>query len=124
MSAKDRAIQFIGKFLSWYQDSYGQSDVVSRIGLEKLVKEAEEIHVEKLRDIEATLDREKELREFMKQANEKYLKDVTSCKGLPWDTNWIQDTPNLNTLTRKKHDAKRTKSGSVRSKNKRHVRTK
>lgn len=91
MSAKDRAIQFVGKFLSWYQESYGQSDVVSRVALERLVKEAEEIHVEKLKEIEAIIDREKELREFMNKRLD-----------------------NTSSLTIKKHT--RTKSGSVRRK--------
>jgi len=49
------ALVFIGKFLSWYQDSFSTSDVVSRIKLEELVQEAESIHVEKVKELEKQL---------------------------------------------------------------------
>lgn len=98
MSASDRAIQFIGKFLQWYQGSFGQPDVVNHIKLVELVKEAEDIHVLRVKEIEAALDREKELKDFMYLAKEEHENEEVS---------------NLTTLTKKKHDARRTKSGSV-----------
>lgn len=50
-----KTTKFIGQFLSWYQDSFSTSDVVTRLKLEELVKEAESIHVEALREIEKQL---------------------------------------------------------------------
>jgi len=47
--------KFIANFLSWYQDSFSQSDVVNEIGMQKLVKQAEEIHTQRLLEREAEL---------------------------------------------------------------------
>lgn len=47
----DKAIKFIGKFLTWYQDSYSLPDVVNKVKLEELVKEAEEVHVQRIKEI-------------------------------------------------------------------------
>lgn len=49
---EEKAIQFIGRFLSWYQDSYSLPEVVNRLKLEELVKEAESIHVDKIKELE------------------------------------------------------------------------
>jgi len=46
------AIKFIGRFLSWYQDSYGMPEVVNRLKLEELVKEAEQIHMDRIKEID------------------------------------------------------------------------
>lgn len=54
---QDKAIQFIGRFLSWYQDSYSLPDVVNRVKLEELVKEAESIHTEKVKELYVELDK-------------------------------------------------------------------
>lgn len=51
-SAKEKAVKFIGHFLSWYQDSFGMPEVVNRLKLEELVKEAEQIHVDRIREID------------------------------------------------------------------------
>lgn len=56
MDPHSRSIQFIGKFLRWYQDSYSLSDVVNRIKLEELVKEAEDIHTQRVKEIYRDLD--------------------------------------------------------------------
>lgn len=50
--SKDNALKFIGKFLSWYQDSYGMPEVVTRLKLEELVKEAEQIHMDRIKEID------------------------------------------------------------------------
>ena len=50
MESKDRAIRFIGHFLKWYQESFGQSDVYNHIKLVDLVKEAEDIHVQRIKE--------------------------------------------------------------------------
>jgi hypothetical protein len=51
-STREKAVKFIGHFLSWYQDSFGMPEVVNRIKLEELVKEAEQIHVDRIREID------------------------------------------------------------------------
>ena len=51
MNSKDKGIRFIGHFLKWYQDSYSLPDVVNRIKLEELVKEAEEIHTQRIKEM-------------------------------------------------------------------------
>lgn len=50
MESKDQAIKFIGHFLKWYQESFGQSDVYNHIKLVELVKEAEDIHVQRIKE--------------------------------------------------------------------------
>lgn len=51
-TSKDKALKFIGKFLMWYQDSYGMPDVVNRIKLEELNKQAEQIHMDRIRELD------------------------------------------------------------------------
>lgn len=53
MNPEESAIKFIGKFLTWYQGSFNQYNDINTIHrLEELVKEAENIHVEKLKAID------------------------------------------------------------------------
>jgi len=51
-TAKDQALRFIAKFLAWYQDSYSMPEVVNRLKLEQIVKEAEQIHVLRIQEID------------------------------------------------------------------------
>jgi len=51
-TAKDQALRFIAKFLTWYQDSYSMPEVVNRLKLEEIVKEAEQIHVLRIQEID------------------------------------------------------------------------
>ena len=48
----DQAIKFIGHFLSWYQESYSQSDTYNHLKLVELVGEAETIHTARIRELE------------------------------------------------------------------------
>lgn len=51
-NSKDNAMRFIAKFLSWYQNSFGNSNVANHLSLLELVKEAENIHVQRIREID------------------------------------------------------------------------
>lgn len=50
-----QSMQFIGHFLSWYQESFGQSDAYNHIKLIDLVKEAEDIHTLRIRELDEEL---------------------------------------------------------------------
>lgn len=63
-------ISFIRKFLSWYQQSYSISEVNSRIQLEELVKQAEQIWNE--------YRREEETKKRVFQVQKRYLEEVES----------------------------------------------
>lgn len=63
-------ISFIRKFLSWYQQSYSISEVNSRIQLEELVKQAEQIWSE--------YKREEELKKRIFRVQKRYLEEVES----------------------------------------------
>ena len=51
-SSRDNALKFIGKFLGWYQNSFGNSDVANHINLLEIVKEAESIHVQHIKELD------------------------------------------------------------------------
>lgn len=51
----DKAIKFIGHFLSWYQESFSQSEAYNNLKLVELVKEAEDIHTQRIKEIEVNL---------------------------------------------------------------------
>lgn len=103
-SAKDKAILFIGSFLTWYQDSYSLSDVTNRIKLEELVKVAEDIHTQRVKEIYQT--------NFLELAGN-YHNEVSLN---------LNDSP-TKTLKKQLKRFIQTKSGSVRRR-KKNVRTK
>jgi len=55
LTVREKSIKFIGHFLTWYQNSFGQSDVFNHIKLLDLVKEAEDIHMQKIKEMELQL---------------------------------------------------------------------
>jgi len=69
----DKAIKFIGHFLSWYQESFRQSDTYNNLKLIDLVKEAEDIHTIRIKEIET----------FVHQKNKEYKKNVISTDKTP-----------------------------------------
>jgi len=56
LTVKEQSIKFIGHFLSWYQQSYGLPDVVNNIKLNDLVREAETIHTQRIKELELQLE--------------------------------------------------------------------
>lgn len=57
MQSKDQAFFFLGKFLTWYKDSFGQPGETIRTRLIELVKEAEDIHKTMLEEISDLVDK-------------------------------------------------------------------
>lgn len=81
------ALQFIAQFLSWYQNSFGQSDITNHHKLMDLVKEAEQIHVLRLKEIDTFFTKNSEedisfIEGVAKEEDSKVVKAVykSSCK--------------------------------------------
>ena len=68
-TTREKAIKFIGHFLSWYQDSFGMPDVVNRLKLEELVKEAESIHTDKIKEMYVELEKKYRIAKQVKRVS-------------------------------------------------------
>lgn len=75
LTVKEKSIKFIGHFLAWYQNSFGQSDVFNNIKLLDLVKEAEDIHMQKIKEMELQLF----TKAFKIKKEKKKLKKIIKC---------------------------------------------
>lgn len=74
LTAKEKSIRFVGNFLKWYQNSFGQSDVYNHIKLMDLVKEAEDIHTQKVKQFDYYVDGHGDVFEVAKKVNPKQPK--------------------------------------------------
>ena len=82
LTNREKAIKFVGHFLTWYQNSFSLPDVVNNIKLEELVKEAEEIHTERVKQLYRELD-ERYHKEVILNLNEGLVKKPTRKSKRP-----------------------------------------